>query len=79
MQIHCADCDWVGSDITLLSGADDGHGPRGVCPNCGADENEFAEANSLEMANWATKSGQLAPLQLSAENGRIPHDFPDSQ
>lgn len=46
MKINCGDCDWVGPDTALLSGDDDGHGARGVCPNCGADEEEFAVAKS---------------------------------
>ncbi|HBO7489486.1 hypothetical protein [Pseudomonas aeruginosa] len=52
MQMHCQDCGWVGCCTELLSGEDDGHGPRGVCPNCGADEEEFAEANEREIETW---------------------------
>lgn len=41
MEVHCNECEWRGPDTALLSGEDDGYGPRGVCPNCGADEEEF--------------------------------------
>ena len=41
MQVNCQECDWTGPDTDLLSGEDDGYGLRGVCPSCGADEEEF--------------------------------------
>jgi Zn finger protein HypA/HybF involved in hydrogenase expression len=56
VKIHCEDCDWVGEDLAILSSSDDGYGARGTCPNCGSDENGFAEASPLEVANWEAKS-----------------------
>ncbi|MDO8728680.1 MAG: hypothetical protein Q7K26_02165 [bacterium] len=53
MKIHCTDCDWVGNDTEVLSGDEDEYGSRGVCPNCGTDDVEFAEANDSEIAKYA--------------------------
>ncbi len=57
MQMHCQDCGWVGCCTELLSGEDDGHGSRGVCPNCGADEEEFATALTLPYQSSTSPKG----------------------
>ncbi len=49
------ECSWRGNGAELGSGQDDGHGKRGVCPQCDADEGEFATIEQSEPAPATTE------------------------
>lgn len=51
MKVHCAECDSIFCETTIISGEEDGFGKRGICPICGSDEEEFSNIDEINIAH----------------------------